>query len=237
MRQYRIGWIVMVGVVATLLSSCDSSARSAPSGVSDPPSSGAGADYESSSDGPANTSSRDGPDPGGPGGSGSGSSDPGFAWVPFGPADPASPVPGDWPQYNMLAQRRCGDLMQDENGPTDDQLWRALNALCAAVVDGDEEQWRVARTAFDNAGAQHFANPCLENATRALLERALTWREANPHGRPEVRFPVAANETDCGKLVKQGDEQEGEQPSEPGDSNPSDQPGDSSPPSVTTPSN
>jgi hypothetical protein len=129
--------------------------------------------------------------------------------------------------------------MQTDNGATDDQLWRALNALCATVVDGDQDQWRVVETAFGNAGAQHFANPCLENAARALLARALTWHEAYPDGRPQVHFPVAAAETDCGKAAKQNDGQDsgqdrgqdGEQPSEPSGSSPP------SEPSGTTPSN
>jgi hypothetical protein len=234
MRHNRIGWLVAIGVVAASMTSCDSSTPSAPSGGSQPSSSAGDPNLGSSSGGQATTSSRAGPGAGAPDGS-----DTGFAWVPFGPADPTSPIPGDWPQYNLLAEGRCGELMQDENGATDDQLWRALNALCATVVDGDQEQWRVVRTAFDNASAQHFAAPCLENATRALLKRALAWREAHPHGRPKVHFPVAAAETDCGKLVSQGDEQDDEQPIEPSDSSPSDQPIESSPPSepsVTTPS-
>jgi hypothetical protein len=228
MRHNRIGGIVAIGAIVALVTACGTSARSAPSGGSDPTSSDGGLGSASSHSGPGTTSSRSGSGSGSPGGgSGTEPSDGGFAWVPFGPADPTSPIPGDWPQYNMLAQHHCGDLMQSENGATSDQLWAALNALCAAVVAGDRAQWNVARTAFGNASGQHFSNQCLENAARALLKRALAWHNAYPNSRPAVHFPVAATETDCGKRANQT----GAQPSEPTDSSPSSQSSESSQPS------
>lgn len=205
MRHKRIGWIVATGLIATVMSSCDTSAQSAPSG-------GGGSDPPSSSDGkPAPESSNGGSTATSPhGASGGTAPSGGFAWVPFGPADPQSPVPGDWPQYNVLAQHRCGDMMQSDKGATGDQLWRALHALCAAV-SGDQAQWKVVQTASSDAQAHHFSDQCLENAARALLNRALAWRKAHPSSRPTVHFPVAATETECGKRVNHRDDQ----PSEP----------------------
>ena len=200
MRHKRIGWIIAIGLIATLMSSCGPSTQSASSdgGGSDPPTSSEGNPAPESSESGSTTSPR-GTAPSG-----------GFAWVPFGPADPQSPVPGDWPQYNLLAQHQCGDMMQSDKGSTGDQLWRALHALCAAV-SGDQAQWQLVQTASSEAKAHHFTDQCLENAARALLNRALAWHKAHPNGRPTVHFPVAATETECGKRVNHRDDQ----PSEP----------------------
>jgi hypothetical protein len=230
MRYNRIGSIVAIGIVSMLVSSCDGAARPAPTEGFDSGSSDGGLDPGPSISGPDTTTFRGAPGPGSPGGgSGAGSSDGGFAWVPFGPVDPQSPVPGDWPQYNLLAQHQCGDLMQDGNGRTGDQLWRALTALCTAVVAGDQAQWNVVRTAFASAGGAHFSEPCLENAVRALLKRALDWRKNHPNGRPTVHFPVAATETECGKRSpnRNGGLSEPTTSSTPSPSNDSSQPGES----------
>jgi IPT/TIG domain len=141
-----------------------------------------------------------------PGGGGKPSDD-GFDWAPWGPADPGDPPPYDW--YGSLERRQCEAL-----NATDDDVWRALGAVCAAAIDGDQSQWTVAKTLAANGGT-HDPTSCLERAARALLHRALAWHERNPGRQPTVRFPVTGSTTACPfeidtvRLWKDGEEVEG----------------------------
>ncbi|NUT96085.1 MAG: hypothetical protein HOY78_29065 [Saccharothrix sp.] len=102
--------------------------------------------------------------------------DDGFAWLPWGPADPGDPPPIQW--YAGFQEGRCAEVFDDEA-----TLWKAVSALCEAVIEGDEDQWRKVRVAEGSGLA-----PCLEAAARALLERAIAWHERNPGRNPAITF-------------------------------------------------
>lgn len=120
--------------------------------------------------------------------------DDGFAWTPWGPASPLDPPPFQW--YGALERRNCAGLWSALGDVEGRELWRALAAVCDAVIGGDQTQWtvaqRTARTvpAADNAG-------CLERAARALLARALEWHERNPGRQPKLRFPASGSKVAC----------------------------------------
>jgi hypothetical protein len=165
------------------------------------------------SDQAGNTSDNANSAGGGANGGGGGGSDEELAWVPFGPGDPTIPNP-DWPAYGYFAQGKCSELrsyLADQGlldpGDEDSSLWQAIAAVCAAAVDGDQDQWAVAATAFAAAGAAHLDNPCLDAVVRAMLQRALDWHEGHPGQRPEVRLRRLGEggETDCGRKANQGD--------------------------------
>jgi hypothetical protein len=113
----------------------------------------------------------------------------GFAWLPWGPADPADPPPIQW--YGRFQTGECPD-----DGSADVPLWAAVGALCAVVVDGDVGRWADVRVV-----AGPGTMPCLENAARALLERAVAWRERNPGRRPVVAFAQPGRATACPPVV------------------------------------
>lgn len=133
-----------------------------------------------------------------PPGPGADASAGGFGWVPFGPSDPTSPTP-DWSAYQALAQHQC-DIGTPDSDQSDGHLWRALDALCAAAVQGDASQWDVARTEFGAAGGRYFIySSCLDGEVRGLLTRGLAWHDAHPGSRPDVQFPQVPGSTDCAK--------------------------------------
>ncbi|CAL9531178.1 hypothetical protein SUDANB95_04004 [Actinosynnema sp. ALI-1.44] len=115
--------------------------------------------------------------------------DSGFAWLPWGPADPGDPPPIQW--YGRLQSGECPD-----DGSADVPLWAAMRALCAVVVEGDAGRWADVRVV---AGPGKV--PCLENAARALLERAVAWHERNPDRRPVVAFAQPGRKTACPPVV------------------------------------
>jgi hypothetical protein len=123
-----------------------------------------------------------------PGGGGKPSDD-GFARAPRGPADPGDPPPYDW--YGSLERHQCEALK-----PTDDNVWLALGAVCAAAIEGEQSQWTVAKILAARGGT-HDPTSCLERAARALLQRALAWHERNPGRQPTVRFPARGSSTAC----------------------------------------
>ncbi|MCZ2859875.1 IPT/TIG domain-containing protein [Blastococcus sp. VKM Ac-2987] len=135
---------------------------------------------------------------GGNGGDGNGNGgnddDDGFSWVPWGPADPGDPPPFQW--YGSLERRDCAGLQSSVADVEGRELWRALTAVCLAAVDGDASQWEVAE---EQAAAVDDADDggCLDEAARALLERALAWHREHPGQQPEVVFPAPGSATAC----------------------------------------
>lgn len=124
-----------------------------------------------------------------PGGTGPGTTDDGFAWVPFGPADPSDPPPEQL--YGYLERRDCDGLATSSDTPP----WPALAAVCRAVVEGDTSQWSVAEAAVaDGPGG---GGGCLLDQAWALLTRALEWHERNPGRTPEIGYPTAGGATAC----------------------------------------
>ena len=130
---------------------------------------------------------------------GSGSTDDGFAWVPFGPADPSDPPPEQL--FGALERRRCAGVEFSSDPP-----WPALAAVCRAAVEGDESQWALAESAADDPGGD---TGCFADAARALLDvpwssgktlcpvqgqhRSVTWRGRStlvPPTRPWATDPV-----------------------------------------------
>jgi hypothetical protein len=195
-RRGRIGLAVVLALILGLLAGCGGSDSGGASSDGIGTSSGGGGNPSggggNTPSGGGNTPSGGGNTPSGGGNTPSGGgkpSDDGFDWAPWGPADPGDPPPYDW--YGSLERRQCEALQA-----TDDDVWRALAAVCAAAIDGDQSQWTVAKTLAANGGT-HDPTSCLERAARALLQRALAWHERNPGRQPTVRFPVAGSSTAC----------------------------------------
>lgn len=116
--------------------------------------------------------------------------DEGFAWLPWGPADPGDPPPIQW--YGRF---QAGECVEDRTREA--PLWKAVAALCAVVAEGDVSQWANVRVA--PAPGQV---PCLESAVLALLERAVAWHERNPGRRPAVAFAQRGQATACPLVVE-----------------------------------
>jgi hypothetical protein len=112
--------------------------------------------------------------------------DDGFAWLPLGPADARSADQATrW--YADLERGRCPTGTLD--GP---QVWRALVAVCAAALSGDQARWVEAGDAgVENSGS------CLEKAAASLVRRALAWHQRHPNDRPRVRMAVRDGSTAC----------------------------------------
>jgi hypothetical protein len=68
--------------------------------------------------------------------------------------------------------------------------------VCAAAVEGDQNQWATAEAAAKTVPAGGFGS-CLEVAAKALLQRALAWHERNPGRQPALRLPAAGSKTAC----------------------------------------
>jgi hypothetical protein len=126
-----------------------------------------------------------------------------IAWVPFGPSDPRIPTPS-WPVYNAFAQGNCSEL--EDYLETDDigDFGNAMVALCAAAVDGHEDQWDVAET-LAGADSTSLANDCLADVVKELFDRALAWHEEHPGQTPDVQFRRVPDQTECGA---QGEDEE-----------------------------
>jgi hypothetical protein len=118
--------------------------------------------------------------------------DDGFAWLPFGPADARSTDQATrW--YADLERGRCPAGTVD--GP---QVWRALVAVCAAALSGDQARWSEAGDPdVENSGS------CLEKAAALLVRRALAWHQRHPNDRPRVRMGVRDGSTACAFGVSQ----------------------------------
>jgi hypothetical protein len=193
-RRDLSGPVVAVALVVGLVAAC---------GGSDPPttSTSGGSNTSSGSGNPSGSnpsgSNPSGSNPSGSNPSGSTPSDGDLAWAPWGPADPGDPPPNQW--YGNLERHDCNGLQSAVGDEPGRELWRALAAVCAAAVDGDQSQWAVAaataKTLAANGGVS--SGSCLERAARALLERALAWHERNPGRQPAVRFAAADSKTAC----------------------------------------
>jgi len=126
----------------------------------------------------------------------------GFCWALQGPADPDDPPDSSW--YAVMQEAGNGNCSrlrsevpgQGSGGPPP-ALWRALAAVCAAAVEGDESQWT---TAEEEATGVH-ASGCLERAALDLLERALAWHQENPDRTPRVTVPGKAATTACFEIT------------------------------------
>ena len=132
---------------------------------------------------------------------GGGSSGGGFAWAPFGPDDPQIPTPG-WPAYNPFADGNCSKLRK--NLDSLGAFGKAMVAVCAAAIEGRQDQWEMAEKAFAAGDASSLADDCLAKKVTGLLERALAWHQRHPGRKPLVQFQrVTGNKgerkTDCGK--------------------------------------
>jgi len=123
----------------------------------------------------------------------------GFAWVPFGPADPDDP--SDFRNYLFLEDRDCAGLTgagQTEEGAAG-QLWRALGAVCRASFEGDSAAWQEAAVAAEESRSRSVddASTCLYDAARRLLDDSLTWHAANPEEAPAVTTPGGGTAVAC----------------------------------------
>ncbi len=167
--------------------SAGSSATSAPStGKSSPTSSGATGPSTSGTTGRATVKPPPPPD----------TDDEGFAWSPFGPANPGDPPPQQW--YGNLEQANCRGLASSVGDEPGRELWRALAAVCAAALLGDASQWAVAEQAAAQAEPDgEGPDSCLSRAARALLERALAWHARHPDAVPRVTLPKPGSRTAC----------------------------------------
>lgn len=115
----------------------------------------------------------------------------GLAWVPFGPGDPTSPTP-DWPFYRALAKPDCPGLRQmmassNAGNLNDDPLAKAAVAVCAAAVEGKQDQWARAQAALAEGGFSSQLFDCIADAVRGLVVRALAWHDSHPGARPAVK--------------------------------------------------
>jgi hypothetical protein len=183
-RSWRwVGPVMALALVVGLVAGCDGSS-----------SGGGGSSGDGS--GPPTTNSSDG----------GSSSDGGLAWVPFGPDDPDIPTPS-WPAYKHFAQGNCSGLQAYFN--TDDgrrvgDFGKAMVAVCAAAVEGRQDQWEVAARALAAGEASSLANDCLADEVKDLLERALAWHQRHPGRKPAVQLQEVGGKsgerkTDCGK--------------------------------------
>jgi hypothetical protein len=130
--------------------------------------------------------------------------DEGLAWVPFGPSDPKSPVPGPWPLYNLFADGKCSELEDYLRTDGIGDFGRAMVALCAAAVDGRVDQWDVVEE-FAGADSTSLANDCLADVVKDLFDRALAWHEDNPGETPVVQFWRVPDRTECGAQGQDGE--------------------------------
>jgi hypothetical protein len=118
-----------------------------------------------------------------------------LAWVPFGPNDPAVPTPS-WPAYTHFAQGGCAAL-QDYLGRVNvGDFGRVMVAVCAAAVDGQQDQWDVAES-YAGADPSTLANSCLAGVVQALLDRALAWHRLHPGQTPNVQFQRVEDRMAC----------------------------------------
>jgi hypothetical protein len=126
-----------------------------------------------------------------------GSGDSSLAWVPPGPSDPTDPPPNRW--YGPLRAHDCAGLSSALEQEPGGDLWRALDAVCAAVIDGHQSQWAVAEAAGKAAAtaSSDEASTCLTDAAKAFLARALAWHQEHPGKRPVVRFSQPGQRTAC----------------------------------------
>jgi len=135
----------------------------------------------------ATTSASSDPSDNGNGSNGNGSEDDdsveGLAWVPFGPKDPTNPTP-TWPTYNSFAEGKCAQLRDylgnEGAGIAASDLAKAMVAVCAAAIEGQEDQWKVAEAHAD-PDLSGILDSCLGAAIKELLEVAdkhLTWRRS-----------------------------------------------------------
>jgi hypothetical protein len=129
------------------------------------------------------------------------STDDGLAWVPFGPKDPTFPTP-TWPTYNFFAEGKCSKLRDylttDGAGIAQSDLAQAMVAVCAAAIEGQQDQWSVAE---GHAGADlsGIGDDCLGAAVKELLDRALAWHKQHPGRTPVVQIQRVEGRTECGK--------------------------------------
>ncbi|MPZ74713.1 MAG: hypothetical protein GEU74_16120 [Nitriliruptorales bacterium] len=119
-----------------------------------------------------------------------------LSWVPFGPSDPDIPTPS-WPAYNAFASGDCAALESYTAEQDVGAFGRAMVAVCAAAVDGQQEQWDEV-AALAGADPSTLANDCLAEQVSALIDRALDWHERNPDQSPDVQFVRVAGQTNCG---------------------------------------
>jgi hypothetical protein len=119
-----------------------------------------------SGSGSPTTNSSGGGDSSGGGSSGGGGSGGGFAWAPFGPDDPQIPTPG-WPAYNPFADGNCSKLRK--NLDSLGAFGKAMVAVCAAAIEGRQDQWEVAEKAFAAGDASSLADDCLAKKVTGLL--------------------------------------------------------------------
>jgi hypothetical protein len=110
--------------------------------------------------------------------------DEGFSWLPWGPADP-----GDPPPYQWFGTLQTGQCKGSSGKPA---LWEALEAVCAAAIDGDVTRWATAGRLVVPA-----PNGCLERAAHTVLRDALAWHARNPAVRPKVRMAGTDGPTAC----------------------------------------
>ncbi|MFD7160904.1 hypothetical protein ACFV9C_40400 [Kribbella sp. NPDC059898] len=139
----------------------------------------------------------------------SGKSDGGaLSWVPFGPKDPKFPTPY-WPAYNALADGKCSELQaylrDDTGGLKGTDIATAMLALCRAAVNGQSNQWPLVEK-YAGADPGPLGNDCLASLVTDLLARSVTWHQAHPGAKPEVKFQrvtSGSGQTECGRTEGQ----------------------------------
>jgi hypothetical protein len=168
---------------------------------------------------PAATTSASSDADNGDGSNGNGSEDDdsveGLAWVPFGPKDPTNPTP-TWPTYNSFAEGKCAQLRDylgnEGAGIAASDLAKAMVAVCAAAIEGQEDQWKVAEAHAD-PDLSGIQDSCLGSAVKELLDRALAWHQKYPGQTPEVQFQTVEGRTECGERYPPDEQPPSEEPS------------------------
>lgn len=105
-----------------------------------------------------------------------------LAWVPFGPADPNTPLP-EVRHYHALFERRCEDVLSDEDSSSEDLLRLYRGAAFACLGD-----WAEAEAALAAVQGMSFdaITACLDRETFRLLDDLVQAHKADPTSAPEV---------------------------------------------------
>jgi hypothetical protein len=197
--QEWVGRVVAGVLVAVLAGACGGVGPST-SDSSDGGGSAAAATSAGSDSSPDAVESSGGGDAADGGSSPDGASPDDLAWVPFGPKDPKIPTPS-WPAYNDFAQGNCSGLrayLDTSDATSAGDFGKAMAAVCAAAVEGRQDQWDVA-AGLARADGSGFGNDCLAGIVADLIDRALRWHQRYPGSTPKVRFETVAEQTECGK--------------------------------------
>jgi hypothetical protein len=116
----------------------------------------------------------------------------GFAYMPWGPADPPIPT-----QYAVLAASagsppRCDDAADAQ--PAGD-FWALAFAVCRAIVG--EAPWPGDDSVPDPPEPVNAYQACLDEELGTMLEHALAWHREHPDATPKVSYPSDSTRSPC----------------------------------------